>query len=412
MQQNKRNTKRILMIVDGYYPADIRVRKEAESLAEHFSVFVLCVKKENEPSKEVINDVTILRKIVYKNFTEKGIVDIKTASNFIHPKFYKALPKIIEHYAINTLHVHDLPLAKTGFLIAKKYKLYAILDLHENYAAALKTWFLWRKSFVIQLKNKLFFNYNRWQNYENSIVKKFATIIAVVDEMKDRILEDTKIDSNKITVITNSEKKNFADNFSEKQENFFNKYKDKFIISYVGGFGPHRGLQIAILGMKAVKEKIPNSLLALIGPANKDVKNYLTSLIIDNGLENHVKLFDSQPFDKVISIMKSSHLNIIPHISNLHTESTVPHKLYQILLSKRPILVSSCAPLQRIIEENNIGTVFKANSSTSFSNKVFQIFKNYKEAEYKAEKGFLMAYDGELNWEHTSKELIKLYQNI
>lgn len=400
------------MIVDGHYPADIRVRKEAESLAEHFSVFVLCVKKEKELSKEVINGVTILRKIVYKNFTEKGIVDIRTAVNFIHPKFYKILPEIIKGYKISILHVHDLPLAKTGYLIAKKYKLYSILDLHENYAAALKTWFLWRRSFVIQFKNKLFFNYKRWQNYENSIVKKFDTIIAVVDEMKTRILEDTKISGNKVTVITNSEKKDFVDNFSEKQENFFNDYTDKFIISYVGGFGPHRGLQTAILGMKAVKEKIPNTLLALIGPANKDVKHYLTTLISENGLEHHVKLFDAQPFDKVVEIMKSSHLNIIPHISNLHTESTVPHKLFQILLSKKPILVSSCSPLQRLIKENNIGTVFKANSSKSFSEKVYQIFNSYKEVEYKAEEGFKMAYNGNLNWEHTSKELIKLYQNI
>jgi glycosyltransferase involved in cell wall biosynthesis len=412
MQQDSSRTKQILMIVDGYYPADIRVRKEAESLAKHFSVYVLCVKKDNELTTEIINKVTVLRKVNYKSFTEKGIVDIRLAINFIHPKFYKILPSVIEKYKINKLHVHDLPLAKTGYLIAKKYNLKSVLDLHENYAAALRTWFLWRKSFVIQLKNKIFFNHKRWQNYENKILKNFDHIIAVVEEMKARILLETKIDSNKITVITNSEKKSFADNFSEKKENFFVNYSDKFIISYVGGFGPHRGLQTAILGMKDLKEKIPNALLTLIGPANKDVKNYLFTLIKENKLEDHVKIFDVQPFDKVVAIMKSSHVNIIPHISNLHTESTIPHKLYQILLSRKPILVSSCAPLQRIIEDEDIGTVFKADSSVSFSDKVYHIYHNYKKAEFKASKGFQLAYDGELNWESTSKELIKLYQNI
>ncbi|QNM85923.1 glycosyltransferase [Polaribacter pectinis] len=412
MQQDKHKKHTVLMLLDGFYPADIRVRKEAESLAEKHSVFVLCCRNNDEKQQETINNVRVLRKIHYKSFAEKGIIDIRIAINFIHPKFYKILPEIITENKIDVLHVHDLPLAKTGLKMAKKYNLKSVLDLHENYAAALLTWFSWRKSPIVRLKNKLFFSYNRWQKYENKIIKKYNQIIAVVEEMKSRIVLDTSIKFNKITVITNSEKKDFAANFSTEQKTFFKDYEDKFIISYVGGFGPHRGLQTAIEGMQEISKEIPNSVLALIGPANKDVKEYLENLIDKFNVRENVIIYGSQPFEKVVEIMKSSSINIIPHISNLHTESTIPHKLFQILLSKKPILVSDCAPLKRIIETHKIGSFFKAGNADSFAEEVVNIHNNYQLATIKATKGFDVAFNGDLNWEHTAKKLLHLYDNL
>lgn len=412
MQQNKSKVKNILMIVDGYYPADIRVRKEAESLATEYNVFVLCCKKENEAPEEVIEKVTVLRKIKYKNFTEKGLVDIQLAVNFIHPKFKKWLSVVILEHNIDILHVHDLPLAKTGYIFTKKHNLISILDLHENYAAALLTWFSWRKNPIIRVKNRLFFSYKRWQNYENHIITKYDKIIAVVEEMEKRIVSDTSLDQHKITVITNSEKKEFADNFSANNNSFFVDYKNRFIVSYVGGFGPHRGLQTAIEGIKEVVKEVPNVLLVLVGPANRDVKAHLEGLIKKFNVEDNVVILGRQPFKNVLQIMKSSDVNTIPHISNMHTESTIPHKLYQILLSKKPLLVSNCKPLQRVVKENKVGAVFNAGNPKSFANEVIKIYKNYSEAEEKANHGFDLAYNGTLNWEFTQKKLLHLYDNL
>jgi glycosyltransferase involved in cell wall biosynthesis len=145
-----------------------------------------------------------------------------------------------------------LPLAKTAFLAAKKYQLKTVLDLHENYPAALKTWFSWRKNPIIRLKNTLFFSYNRWRNYEAKIIKKYDVLIAVVDEMKQRLVDQHQIDPGKIVIVPNAEKKDFAKNFETHLPDYFKEEKERFIISYVGGFGPHRGLHTAILGMKEI----------------------------------------------------------------------------------------------------------------------------------------------------------------
>ena len=53
----------ICMIVDGSYPNDIRVRKEAEALAENGrKVIVVCPRKRNDKSKETFNDVIFVWK--------------------------------------------------------------------------------------------------------------------------------------------------------------------------------------------------------------------------------------------------------------------------------------------------------------------------------------------------------------
>lgn len=401
------------MVLDGNYPSDIRVRKEAETLAKHHKVFILCVKNEGEDVVEEINGVSIHRLISYKNVKHRGIIDVLNSINFIHPYFYKKLPLFIEKNSISALHIHDLPLARTGYILSKKYKIKTVLDLHENYPAALRTWFVWRKNPIIRLKNKLFFSYNRWRKYEAEILVKFDKLIAVVDEMKDRLIKQHQIDKDTIIVVPNAEKKEFAGNFKKDDVNFFDdSYKNKFIISYVGGFGPHRGLHTAIEGIKFIKEKIPNVILVLVGPAKKDVVLYLEELISINNMQENVIIKKAEPFKNVVRIMKNSNVNIIPHISNEHTQSAVPHKFYQILLSGKPLLVSDCAPMKRMILKDDIGTVFKAEDPKSFAMSILEIYNNYDNSTNKAKRGKELALKGELNWEYASEGLVKLYEQL
>ncbi|MFT5761966.1 MAG: glycosyltransferase involved in cell wall biosynthesis [Polaribacter sp.] len=401
------------MLLNGNYPADIRVRKEAETLVENnHSVFVLCKKNTDEREYEVVNGVQVIRKIEYKSVAHEGIIDVIASIGFVHPFFKKELPYFIKENKIEVLHVHDLPLAKTAFLAAKKRKLKTVLDLHENYPAALMTWFSWRKNPIIRLKNNLFFSYNRWTKHESRIIKKFDVLIAVVDEMKQRLIAQHTISENKIVIVPNSEKKEFIKNFDDSAANYFTGLEDKFIISYVGGFGPHRGLHTAILGMKTISEKIPNALLVLVGPANNDVRNYLQNLITQNNLEKFVEIRGREPFKNVVNIMKNSSVNIIPHISNEHTESAVPHKFFQILLSGKPLLVSDCAPMKRLVNQFEIGTYFESENSQSFANAIIEVHSKYDVALEKAKKGNHESLNGELNWEFTSKNLVHLYDNL
>ncbi len=403
--------KYICMLVDGSYPNDIRVRKEAEALVENGKkVLVVCPSKSNEPREEVINDVNVHRIGGNYSHSKKGIFDIIESVTNINPLFYFGLKKVFKKYDIEYLHVHDLPLAGTGYAFKSKVK-HLLLDLHENFPEALKTWFAWKKNPIIKWKNAVFMNPKRWSRKEEKYCKRYDTIICVVEEMKKKLAENFSIDSQKMVVVSNHEKKEFALNFDHKVvQNSIDQHA--FSITYVGGFGPHRGLDTAIEAMPSIIEKIPNAKLYLIGKGSHDVEEKLKYLIKKNRSEGCIELVGYRPFKEVSTIMQLSKLNIIPHKSNDHTNNTIPHKLFQIMMSKSLLLVSSCRPLKRIVDEYDAGLVFEADNPIDFSEKVIYAHQNLNDLSHKAENAFNAVMKQNENWDSESLKLVKLYNRL
>ncbi|WP_081817025.1 glycosyltransferase family 4 protein [Polaribacter sp. Hel_I_88] len=400
----------ICMIVDGAYPNDIRVRKEAEALAENGKkVLVVCPRKKNDLETEIVNNVTVFR--IGKNYktAKKGIYDILESVSNINPLFYFGIKKAFKKYKIDYLHVHDLPLAGTGFKFKNNVKK-IYLDLHENYPEALRTWFLWKQNSVIKVKNSLFFNSENWSKKEEKYCQKYDKVICVVEEMKAKLIAKFNIEKDKLIVVSNHEKKSFADNFNEEvAQNIISK--NDFSITYVGGFGPHRGLQTAIEAMPKIVQKVPNAKLFLIGKGSADVETKLRDIVKEFNVENSVVFVGYRPFKEVSTIMQKTNVNIIPHLSNDHTDNTIPHKLFQIMMSKSLLLVSSCKPLKRIVTKYNAGIVFNADDANDFAEKVISIHQNYDEYQIKTQNAFDAVMNKGENWEKESLKLFNLYTN-
>lgn len=408
------NKKNILMLLDASFPPDIRVEKEAFTLVESnlYNVFVLCLKRKGEQPYEVHKGINILRidSPAMDQKIKKGIFDSFYAINHFHNLFFRGILKYNSKYNFDIIHVHDLPLAKTARKAALKINTPYLLDYHENYAEGLKIWFKWRKNKIIRLKNSIFFNYYKWARYEKNESIKSKYIIAVVQEMKERLLKDYELEDERVEVISNTEHLDFHKKTKDVQ--LPEKLKNKFLITYIGGIGPHRGIDTAVEAMKIIKDLHEDALLLIIGGGSIEVIGRLQSIINENGLHKKVILFGKIDISEVSFFMRSSHLNIIPHHSNPHTNNTIPHKLFQILLSKQPILVSSSSPLKRIVEEFDSGYIHKASDYESFANKVSKIYSNYDEAKKKALNGYNACVNNGLNWQKTGDDLIKLYKRI
>ncbi len=399
------------MVVDASYPNDIRVRKEAESLSDNGKkVVVICPRKKNEPKIERVNGVDIFRIGINYSNTKKGLFDIFESFFNINPLFFFGIKKAIKKYDIAFLHVHDLPLAGTGYMFKSKVKR-IILDLHENYPEALKTWFVWKKNLIIRFKNFLFMNPVIWTKKEKKYCLKYDKVICVVEEMKHKLVSKFTIAPDKFIVVSNQEKKEFASNFEKSREQKIIS-SNVFSITYVGGLGPHRGLDTAIKAMPLILDKIPEAKLFIVGKGSKNVEDKLQEIAKQFNIESKVSFIGYRPFDEVPAIMMNSDVNIIPHKSNGHTDNTIPHKLFQIMMSRSFLLVSSCKPLKRIVEKYNCGVVFKADDEQSFADKVVLLFNEKEKFQEKKVNGYnAVAMKGE-NWEEESIKLIDLYNNL
>lgn len=396
------------MLLNAPYPADIRVKKETNALmANGYEIFLLCLRKKNQSYIEEIDGINIIRIDAGKNNYSLAFWDVIMSLSFVHPKFKKAIKKLLAREKIDFIHVHDLPLAGTAISLKNRFNIKVVLDLHENYPEALRTWFSWKKNPIVRLKNYLFMNPKRWTEHEKEACKNADQLIAVVNEMKARIIASYEINPSKIKVVTNTEDKKFI--AQELDNDVYQKISKSFILTYSGGIGPHRGVDTAIKGMaRLIHHPIH---LVIVGFGSDSVMNSLYSLVNDCQLANvHFEGF--QPFSKFYSYMHLADVNIIPHQSNGHTDNTVPHKLFQGMMTGKPLLVSSCAPLKRFVEEYNCGLVFKADDEKDFAAKVEELFHNNSLRSELGENGYKATIEGDLNWETTQKELITLYEKL
>jgi len=396
------------MLLDGSYPQDIRVRKEAEALSQSgIDVRVICRWKKGEVREEIINGVHVVRIGMNYSHSIKGIHDILFSIFFFDFVFYFGLKKYLKNHNVSLLHVHDLPLVKTAkMILGNSGKV--VLDMHENYPEMLEELNYSRKNWYKKWKDRLFFNVKRWKIYEKKVITIPSHIIAVVDEMKEKLIREYHLKPENISVISNYEKLSFVTE-SEKDDFSFDPFI--FYLAYVGGISPVRGLETVIDTVDKLKKQGEKIQFLIIGNGNASYLNELKQRTNLLNLNNEVLFLGYKPFKRINYYIEHVNINIIPHVKNEHTDHTIPHKLFQIMLQKAPILVSSCNPLKRYIESNNAGYVFEAGNVSNLQDVVLNMKSNPSEVKNRIENAYQIA-STEYNWEKESEKLVTLIKSF
>ena len=147
-----------------------------------------------------------------------------------------------------------------------------------------------------------------------------------------------------------------------------------------------------------------------MGAKNND-RQQITKMAHRHGVENIIDIIDWQPSDKVNSYIFSSKVCLVPHNDFEHTQTTVPHKLFQYMICSKPVLVSSCRPLERIVNETRSGLVFDANNSNDLAKKMIELYLKPEQAAIMGQNGFHAAL-GSYAWHHDAKRLIQMYREL
>jgi glycosyltransferase involved in cell wall biosynthesis len=396
---------KILMLLDSIFPPDVRVEKEARALlnAGH-ELLLLSMGTNHRPSEEVIDGIKVIRTMVPPSqIILKRAWDLfNFTCTFIDPFWEKALTDAINANKPDVLHVHDLRMLKTGISIAHKSDLRLVIDLHENYPEGLKVWRVGWQGKLINFISPIW----RWKQMEKTYLPLADRIVTVVNEAKEHYINDCSVTSGKITVVMNVEDLEY---FHSLPINEMKKYTPYFSILYVGGFGIHRGIHTAIQAMPLVLNKITNARLILVGSGGNEVE--LKRLAIESGVEETVEFCGLQPFDSIPSYISASDICLVPHISSGHTNSTIPHKLFQYMALAKPVIVSSAKPLARIVEETKAGLVYPSGDADALAEAIIKLHDDSELAANTSQAG-LKAVKETYNWQFEGNKLIKLYEDM
>lgn len=380
---------RILMILDHEFPPDIRVENEIEALSEAgHEIFLACFTRKNRPAYEKVGTCQIHRKSI------SGLVYKSSVAALTFPVYFRFWRRFINHltnkFNIEAIHVHDLPLSKVAAGICRKNSIPLTVDLHENWPAYLRI-----STHTKSLAGRLLSPNKRWINYEKKVLRAADHIVVVVEEAAQRLI-DLGLDPDRIKVVSNTlNLRHFKITPTEKSG-------DEIILFYAGGLTYHRGLQIVIKAMAELAK--PNIKCWILGDGS--YKKELEDLVSTLGLEQQVIFKGWQPYEKMTDMMMEADYSLIPHLRSDHTDSTIPHKLFQYMYAGKPIIASNCKPIERIVNETKSGYIYRADQPDDLAKVLHQLKKEYPDSLVeKSRKWVIEKY----NWSVDNQVLCSLY---
>jgi len=385
---------KILMVLDHEFPSDIRVEKEMQTLvnAGH-QVDLACLTLQKRIKEERAENYTIYRKPI-------SVFTYKTAVGALKFSFYfnfwqKWLSHLLKTNTYNAIHIHDLPLAKVGYNLSKKFKIKFVLDLHENWPVLMDL-----SPHTKSILGKLLHSNKQWLAYEKKMATHADSLIVVADEMKNRLLKRGVVNKS-IYIVPNTTDIDIFDPYKNVKPD--PKY---FTLLYTGGINKHRGIELVIDGLKKIKLQ-DNFRFWVVGFGKNEPA--LKKMVADYGLERYVHFFGRKTQQEVYEITMKSDIAIIPHLKTEHSDNTSPNKIFHYMLAKKPILATNCNYIENILNETNSGLTFENENIADFIEKIEFMTNNPNKCEVwglNGNKAVLNFY----NWENTSKELVELYK--
>ncbi len=392
----------ILMVLSSAkYPPHRRVEREARDLIrDGHRLFLMARRGPGQAAEEIVAGVHVIR--VPLPFQRRRVVAdlLYYTLQRYYLLFY--ILRTCRRHRIDALHVHDLPCALATAVAAKLLGIPFVFDMHEHYTAMLKMGF---ESSTYRRFRPLAFMLLGLLRFEEIIACRWARkVIVVVEEHIDRVaaLGVARAD---IVVVSNTEDIDYFSGLAVDRA-LLERYRDEFVILYVGMFDPERGLETALEAMPAVLAHIPHARLLLVGDGCS--RQELEQLCADLELKDHVTFTGLQPFESLPTYIQLSAVCLIPHISTPLIEMTIPNKLFQPMILARPVIVSSTRPMTRVVHETQCGLVFKERDPASLAATILQL-KDETLRRRLGDNGRRAVAD-RYNWQRTVQALLALYR--
>lgn len=302
------------------------------------------------------------------------------------------------------LHVHDLPLVRTGLWVARSLgDVQVVADLHENYPEAMAQYRSERSLFE-RLQGRVLRPISRIKRAEREAVEQADALVTVVEEAREHYIEDCDGDPDSIHVVSNTVDLDRIDAMDRTPVP--DDVPDGFVVSYVGAFGPHRGLETLIRALSETPDEVS---LLLVGAGSKESDRRLRALAESEGVADRVTFTGWVDFADVPRYIAASDLATVPHRETGHTATTVPHKLFQYMALETPVLVTDVGPLGRIVRETESGVVVPpeepAAAAATISGLVGQDLSDYGEHGRRA-------VEEEYGWTRDAERLRDVYDGL
>lgn len=374
---------KICMITTNHSPLDSRIfYKEAKSLKK--AGFDVTIIGQNDPDMNaIVEDINII-----------GIKKGLGLSSYI--RIWNKLLKESLKVDAAIYHCHE----PESFLVLIYLKLIknkkVVYDVHEYYPDVIPLASLQMKMFLI------FMLYI----FEPLFCRYSDAIITADDEIAKRYRKFNQ----KVHTVYNFPVLDMfkAPNNHELQK----KYKDKFVIIYVGGMYEERGILDLIKAVHNVSKTYPYVKLLLLGRfATKGFENKCIEYIESNQLYSVIELLGFVPHNVVPMYINVSDVGAVLLKPIPKFYKNIPIKQFEYMICKKPVIGSDLPPIEKFVGKEGAGILVNPNDIDEISETIIYLIKNPKERCEMGDRG-KKAIENMYNWSRMEEKLIGIYSKI
>jgi len=394
---------RICMVFDDDYPWDVRVERIGRALTGGgHEVFLACRnRKRTDVLAETVHTLQVRRMAPYRALP--AAVDRQLMfPAFFSPRWLGHIKRVIRENSCDAVLVRDLPLAMAGVNAGQQLGLPVAIDMAENYPAALRAFQMHDGRRLLDLVVR---NPRAADRLERSVARRADHIMVVCDEMRGKII-GLRADPGRVTVVGNTPDLERFGAVSPPEE-VTSRYADRFVLLYVGEVNPYRGLGTAVDALPAIREKIPNVTLAVIGRGSgiDDLARRAKEL----GVTGHLDLVGFLPHEELAGFIARSEVCLIPHLRTEHIDTTLPNKLFEYMALGRPVLPTDAVPLERVVTETGCGATYRSGDPADMARAVLDLADPGRREEM-GSRGH-EAVRGRYNWAQDTEILLGVFRS-
>lgn len=386
------------------YPWDVRLEKLLDACVEGgHSVCLVSKGRRDLAKQEIVRKADVVRVMPKSGRLNGWPAKLYAYPLFFSPTWRSEVLRTFRKNKVELIVVRDLPLGMLAVWVGEKLKVPVVMDMAENYPAALMAY----QNPVY----KPFLFGNAWlpKKYEMRVVRKLAHVFVVAEEQRQRLIE-AGTDPAKITSIGNTPVDSFICSTASSNGYHANSHAKGSAIDllYVGKIDVHRGVDLMIRALPGLQQEFPELRLTLVGDGKSAVG--LAQLAKDLGVADKVNFPGWVDWTGISAFIRKSTVCLIPHRRSEHTDTTLPNKLFDYMALAKPVIASDCEPLRRIIEQEDCGLVFKSGDVESLQSAVRKMLRD-PDLDRKAGNG-RRAIEQQYNWTLDKAKLLETIRQV
>lgn len=389
---------KLAMVVFSYYPADPRVRREAEALARAgFDIDVVCLKDEAQPLKEEVRGITVYRVPLRRRRGSKFRYVWEYLAFITATFFLVAWLHIRERY--RAVHVHNMPdILVASALLPRITGSKVILDLHDPMPEVFMAKYpsMGKTHPVIRLLTAL-----------ERFSIRCADVVLTPNLSFQRLFVSRGCPPDKIHIVMNSPDGSIFNRGSLARAGPGPADNGAFVVMYHGTIVERNGLDTALYAISHLRDRIPNLRFDVYGDGDW-VRDFL-ALVEELQLGDIVRYYGFVPLERIVSAIEGISVGLVPNKRTHFTEINLPTRIFEYLCMGKPVVVPETRGILDYFDRDSM-VLFEPGNSMSLSHALYGL---YSDREFHSEilaKG--MAVYRNYTWEAQSRYLVQVVRSV